>query len=294
MINFHKYAFLDCKKLKRLLEKEEYWLCQYNPIWLFVWSDYYKPEISFRQDFCFIRFMMPEVGMCYYPPIGNGDLKKAYLEMQQDAKENGFEFIVGPVDEQKVSQIQKLGDKLFENPNFATYIYSSDKLSFFKGKEYKDKRKSYERFEKMHPNAVYKPIKKEDFPMVLEFMTVWNEQNKEKYNTPFFYRQLNMIKKCMDHLYELDLFGVLLLDEKQVYGFSIASIVGNVATIHINLALTDVEGAYEELVQCFARTSMLKARYISFEDDMGDLEQRKLKQSYKPIKVEKYFASFKL
>ena len=82
--------------------------------------------------------------------------------------------------------------------------------------------------------------------MVLEFLTTWNEQNKDKYNTPFFYRQLNMIKKCMDHLYELDLFGVLLLDEKQIYGFTIASIVGNVATIHINLSLNEVLGAYED------------------------------------------------
>lgn len=294
MINFHKYAFLDCKKLKRILEKEEYWMCQYNPIWLFVWSDYYKPEISFRQDFIFIRFNMPDVGMCYYPPIGHGDLKKAYLEMQEDAKENGFDFILAAVEEGRVNQMTKLGEKLYENPNFASYIYSSDRLSFFKGKEYKEKRKNCDKFEKAHPNAVYKPIKKEDFPMVLEFLTTWNEQNKEKYNTPFFYRQLNMIKKCMDHLYELDLFGVLLLDEKQVYGFTIASIVGNVATIHINLSLNEVLGAYEELVECFARTAMLKARYISFEDDMGDLEARKLKQSFKPLKIEKYFATFNL
>ena len=104
MINFHKYAFLDCKKLKRYLEDDEYWMCQYNPIWLFVWSDYYKPEISFKQDFCFIRFMMPDVGMCYYPPIGKGDLKKAYLEIQEDAKENGFDFIIGPVGESKVNK----------------------------------------------------------------------------------------------------------------------------------------------------------------------------------------------
>ena len=292
MINFHKYAFLDCKKLKRYLEDDEYWMCQYNPIWLFVWSDYYKPEISFRQDFCFIRFMMPDVGMCYYPPIGKGDLKKAILEIQEDAKENGFDFIIGPVEESKVNKIQKLTDKLFENQNFATYIYSSDRLSFFKGKEYKEKRKNCDKFEKAHPNAVYKPIKKEDFPTILEFMTAWNEINKDKYNTPYFFRQLNMIKKCMDHLYELDLFGILLLDDKQVYGFVLASDFGNVSTIHVIMALNDVVGSYDELVQCFSRTAMLKTRYISFEDDRGDLEVRTQKQSYKPLKIEKYFASF--
>ena len=88
MINFHKYSFLDCKKLKRYIENDDYWICQYNPIWIFVWSDYYKPEICFRHDFVFIRFMMPDVGMCYYPPLGKGDLKQAIEDMEEDAKEN--------------------------------------------------------------------------------------------------------------------------------------------------------------------------------------------------------------
>ena len=294
MINFHKYGFLDCKKLRKYLQDDDYWLCQYNPIWLFVWSDTYKPEISFRHDFCFIRFNMPDVGMCYYPPLGKGNIKQAYKDMQKDAEERGFEFYLAPVPDNMVSAATKQGNKLFENRNFDTYIYSSDLLSFYKGKEYKNQRKLADKFEKAHPNAVYKPIKKEDFATILEFMTEWNQENSDKYNTPFFYKQLNMIKMCIDHLYELDLFGIILMDETKVYGFCIASLVGNVATLHVHISLNSVLGAYEELIQCFARTSMLKARYISLEDDSGDLDKRKKNLDYKPVKLEKYFATFNL
>ena len=263
MINFHKYSFLDCKKLKRYIENDDYWICQYNPIWIFVWSDYYKPEICFRHDFVFIRFMMPDVGMCYYPPLGKGDLKQAIEDMEEDAKEKGFDFYLAPVAESLYPYVSKLSDKLYENRNFDTYICSSDALSFFKEKEYKEKRKLCEKFEKQHRDAVYKPIKKEDFGLILEFITDWNQEHSDQYNTPYFYKQLNMIKKCMDHLYELDLFGIILMDEKKVYGVAIASLIGNVATLHVNLSLDSIPGAAEELMQCFARTTSLKARYIS-------------------------------
>lgn len=294
MINFHKYSFLDCKKLKRYIENDDYWICQYNPIWLFVWSDYYKPEICFRHDFVFIRFMMPDVGMCYYPPLGKGDLKQAMKDMEEDANEKGFDFYLAPVAESLYPHVSRLSDKLYENRDFDTYICSSDALSFFKEKEYKEKRKLCEKFEKQHRDAVYKPIKKDDFGLILEFITDWNQEHSDRYNTPYFYKQLNMIKKCMDHLYELDLFGIILMDEKKVYGVAIASLIGNVATLHVNLSLDSIPGAAEELMQCFARTTSLRARYISLEMDSGDLVERKKKSSYKPVKLEKYYATFNL
>ena len=99
MINFHKFGFLDAKKLRDYLLDENYWLCRYNPIWLFVWSDLYKPEIAFTNDFCYIRYLMPEIGMCYYPPIGHGNIKEGIEELKQDAYDNGLDFNLGPVED---------------------------------------------------------------------------------------------------------------------------------------------------------------------------------------------------
>jgi hypothetical protein len=70
-----------------------------------------------------------------------------------------------------VNSISKSSDKLYENRDFDTYIWSSDALSFFKEKEYKEKRKLCEKFVKQHRDAVYKPIKKDDFGLILEFNT---------------------------------------------------------------------------------------------------------------------------
>ena len=98
MINFHKLGFLDVRKLNSLIENNNYWYHRYNPTWLFIWQDLYKPEIAFTNEFCFIRYLMPDIGICYYAPIGN-DLNKGINIIKEDAKENGFDFYLGPVSE---------------------------------------------------------------------------------------------------------------------------------------------------------------------------------------------------
>ena len=55
MINFHKLGYLDIRKLKAFTDTKNFWLHTYNPNWLFLWSDLYKPEIAFTNEFIFIR-----------------------------------------------------------------------------------------------------------------------------------------------------------------------------------------------------------------------------------------------
>ena len=69
MINFHKFSFLDVKKLMQVFDEKNYFSTFYDPLWMFVWSDYYKFQIAYQNDFVFIKFMMPKIGMCYYPPL---------------------------------------------------------------------------------------------------------------------------------------------------------------------------------------------------------------------------------
>ena len=50
----------------------------------------------------------------------------------------------------------------------------------------------------------------------------------------------------MEHLYEFDLIGIMLMDEEKIYGVAIGSIYDNVAFLHLNLSLHDINGLKEE------------------------------------------------
>ncbi len=290
MINFHKYGFLDVKKLQRYTENHNFWLCRYNPIWLFIWKDTFKPEIAYDNEFCFIRYLMPEIGMCYYPPFGE-NLEKGLQIIKQDCIEHGFDMNIAPIDENMLYRMDKLDYDLKENKIFSSYIYILEDLAFFKNN--KIKKQTIKKFEKEHPSAFYKVVKKEDFPAILEFIEQWR-QSQNVLQDQFYFARLNSIKCLMEHLYEFDLMAIMLQEEEKIYGIAIGSKMENMVYLHLNLALDTVVGAPEELIACFCRNALRYARFLNMEEDMGNKEVKKMLQEYKPYRIEAFYSTFRL
>ena len=292
MINFHKMGFLDINKFNRYLSNSNYWLVDYNPTCLFIWSDYYKTEVAFDNEFAYIRIYVPKVGICYFPPVGTGDYRRAIFNIEDDAKENGLDLNFTCVDDYNKELLEKLGYNVFESVNDFNYIYSANDLAFFEGKKYKAKRNLVNKFEKLYPNVYYRQIKKEDLPRVIQFVENWRISNNKSLDESY-YIQLSVIKKILEYLYELNIVGVILEDGNEIYGLALGSIYGNMAYEHIELALGEVKGAYQEVLQCFSRIVSLKCRYINREEDMGIESLRESKLSYNPIKLEKFYTTIK-
>ena len=266
MINFHKLGYLDIRKLKAFTDTKNFWLHTYNPNWLFLWSDLYKPEIAFTNEFIFIRFLMPDIGMCYYPPFGNGDFAKGIEIMRQDAVENGYDFYIAPISEEYKYEFLNLGIKIHENEQFNSYIYQAVDLSIYSHSKYKKQKQAVDDFRRTYKNAFVKMINKDEFPQVLEFMNDWNVKVKSDTVDDSFFAKLNMIKQAMEHLYELDII----------------------------ITMPGIKGAEEELLSYFARSVQANVKYINLESDKGSKELRKNRESYSPNRQEKFYATFSL
>lgn len=290
MINFHKYGFLDVKRLKRILEGKSYWLCRYNPVWLFIWSDLYKPEIAFDGDLCFIRYLMPEIGICYYPPIGTGNTAEGLKKIRLDCEEHGYELNLAPFSEDMLHSYAALGYELKEIEGFQSYIYACADLAYPK---HKKRIGSLKKFEHEHKNAVYRKIRKEDFPRILEFIEKWNQQDRTMQGNLYF-AGLNSVKHLIEHLYEFDLLSVMLCEEEKIYGIAIASCMDNMVYTHLYMALPDIVGAREFLLLCLSKEAMRYARYLNLEEDRHFPEIRTFLMNCKPLKLERFYSTFRL
>ncbi len=291
MINFHKFGFLDAKKLKNYVENKNYWLNRYNPIWLFIWKDLYKPEIAYDNDFCYIRYLEPNVGIVYYPPLGEKRIEDGIKKIQADAFEHGYDVIFGPVVESSTMKFNELKFNMLENEQYNNYVYVCDNLSQLnKNKAFKNKIKS---FFKYHPNAYYRKAKKEDFPKMLEFIENWRT-TQSTFKDKLFFDKLASIKVLMEHLYEFNLYPIMLEDEDRIYGISIISYLDNMAYLNLCIALMDEDGAYEFLVETSAKEAQLKAKYINLEEDYNDDKIKKEFEEFKPYTKEKFYATFRL
>lgn len=288
MINFHKYGFLDVKHLKRIIDDYNFWLCELDPIYLFIWSDLYKPEICFNNDFCFIRLLIPEVGICYYPPIGNGNLKMALFDIKEDAWENGIDFkIVGIDDKLK----RNFNFVTTPNPLYSNYIYLSDSLALFNNKGLKPFFLKYNKFMKGNKNVFFKLSKKEDFTRILEFISIWQNEDINRSKDPYFYPSLNMLKKVMEHLYELELKCLIIQNENgEIYSISIFHSNNNVGYVHFFLCLNK-PGLLEVTISQTAKVISKSSRYINLECHLGNLDKEKLYNDLKPLKFEEYYTN---
>ena len=288
MINFHKYSFLDVRHLKRLINDNNYWLCQLDPIYLFIWSDLYKPEICFSEDYCYIRLFIPEVGVSYCPPIGNGNFKMALFNIEEDAWNNGIDFKLVGIDE---SSINKFKFKVISNENYNNYIYTIDSLALFNTNNLKKYKQNYQKYMKNNPNTYFKLAKKEDFTRILEFISIWQNDDINRVKNPYFYPSLNMLKKVMEHLYELELNCLIIQNDLgEIFAISIFHINNNMSYIH-NLLCLNKEGLLEVAISLTSKAINNKAKYINFECDLGNIDKRNLYISLNPIKIEKYYTN---
>lgn len=291
MINFHKYGYFDIKKLSNFLSNKSIKLTAYNPYWLFLWSDVFHPEIAFKNDICYIRVSIPDVGISYYPPIGEDvSYLDAIKEIEDDARESGIDFNIGPVDDTLYYKI--LGQKinLIEYKKYESYTYLNDDIAFMKPSKVKKAKKKYDSFNRSHKNSYFKRMEKEDFNSILEFINTWNMETNNGLDSEY-YQILNMLKLSMEHMYELDLIGIILMDDTTIYGYAIGGLFGNTAYIYQLISL-DTDGIKETLVSSFAKTCGIASRYLELDYNHGDSIDDKLKESLNPISVEKYYATY--
>lgn len=294
MINFHKLGYLDVRKLKAYTDTQNFWLHCYNPIWLFLWSDLYKPEICFTNDYIFIRFLMPDIGICYYPPFTTKDFAKGIEIMRQDAEENGFDFYIAPISEEYKFQFMKMNIKTMENEQFSSYIYNALDLAIYPVSKYKKKKQAVDDFRRLHKASFVKMINKDEFKEILEFLNDWNIKVSTDSVDNSFFARLNMVKLAMEHLYELDLIAYEISNGEKIVGILFGSLMNNEGCIHDVICMPDVKGAEEELISAFAKSVQSAVKYVNLESDKGIKAIRKNRESYCPNRIEKFYATFSL
>ena len=277
MINFHKFGFLDAKKLYNYTINKDIWIKEFNPCWLFIWSDLYKPEIAFLNEFVFIRVYVPKIGICYYPPFVSGKIEEGLRMILADCKASGLDYNIFAIDENTNRYLKTMNYKTYNLDLYTNYIYSIEELI----RKYLKKSLAL-KFEKNHKNLFYRKVKKEDFPIILEYIESYHQNHLDDEN---YFKKLNALKLIMNHLYEFDILGIILCDEEKIYGVSFGSFMNNIA--YLELIFTDSEsGCFEECLIAYLNEAYLKAKYFNTSFDMF--------KKYRPIEIANCYSTINI
>ncbi|MBQ9449452.1 MAG: hypothetical protein IJU60_06240 [Acholeplasmatales bacterium] len=280
MINFHKFTFFDIKRLQHLLDGKNYWLNELNPIKIFLSSVNNSMEISFTNDVCYIRIYKDDIGYCYYPPICSvTKITEALDTIRLDAKEKGIDYQLIYLSEEELFNYEKYNYELYEQ--IGNYIYLSSELANYKSFSKRHYKHKINDFSKLHPDIFPKKLVKEDLNDVILFL----DQLSQNKNSKDYFDLVNYTKNLMEHLYELNLKGLVFRGEKEVYGIIICCEIGNLYDVNYLVA---VPGAKEKIIAEFAKLVMNKTKYISLERE-NVLDATLPKE----LRIVKYYTNFK-
>ncbi len=282
MLSFQPLAFAQYEKIKAAFGENPYRTCDYTVGTTYLWRRYFTTavcEVEGAIVFC-ARYL--DGAPMYTVPVG-GDTKAALqaLSGQEDLR---FCFVPQAALSDLLAVFPTA--RVQEEPHWADYLYDREAFVRLSGKKYHGKRNFVNRFQKEYREAALVPVTEGNRTAALDFV-------KRQYAA--FGNKNDMAAAEQDAILELlsakalwGLDGALLTVADDVVGVTVGEKVGDTLYVHIEKADTAYVGAYPMLATAFA-ARYPDARYINREEDMGDEDLARSKESWHPVeKLPKY------
>ena len=170
------------------------------------------------------------------------------------------------------------------------YIYLTEKMANFKGKQYTRHRNHLHQFLSLYrPEGELMSIKY--LPDAMSVLQEWqNDSGSAPDKTDF-----EQCSEALQKIPELALWGTIYYIENEPAGFIIGEALNaDTFCLHFAKASTKYHGIYEFMFNDTAKRLQSQYKYLNLEEDMGNKNLRRTKDSYGPeLLLKKYRISIK-
>lgn len=272
--------------------------CQHSPCSMYSLAEKYGDAVCERDGMLYtLRSRLCDKDFrVYLAPLGEGNLKEAFLNILSDAKRYGKRAKFFTLTEKYADFLKEEFPSRFiieEDRNLAEYVYRTESMSAFPGPKLKKRRLEVNKFWEIYgESASVTKIAPEDFPDLLEFERKWLKQNKETHDMDALEREGRMIEMQLAHFDALHLSGVVLRIDGAVAGFGYGTKLNDTYyDAIIEKGDRDVKHIYKVLRQESVKQCAMDCTYVNLEEDVGVPGLRALKYAYRPeFLLNKYIA----
>ncbi|MBP1612773.1 MAG: hypothetical protein H6Q13_221 [Bacteroidetes bacterium] len=256
------------------------------------WRFLYNTKFAIVDDFLVFKFRAKDK-LAYMMPVGQGDLKKVLLDLEEDARQEGEPFCMLGTCSGVCTELEAIMPGRFTftaDRDYADYIYLRSDLATLKGKKFQSKRNHINKFKKGY-NYQYMPITQDRIQECIDLEAKWCKMNDcDKKDGTGNERQA--IIYALKHFEEIGLTGGILYVNDNIVAFTFGMPINKETFgVHVEKADTTVDGAYTMINYEFANRIPEQYIYVNREEDLGIEGLRKAKLSYQPaIILDKYMA----
>ncbi len=285
MLEFRDVTLADKEWARELLSYSDFIGCEYTFGNNFIWKDAYDNKIARYKDF----YLIKSSGAFFFP-AGRGNLTEVIDVLKDYCKGQGEQLYFSSVPSCAIKTLSELYENELEisaDEDYFDYIYSAFDLATLSGKKYHSKRNYLNRLSKL--NFEYEPITKKNIDECFLLNERWCKDNDVENDVSKMQEQ-DALKKALNNFFELDFKGGILRIDGQVEAFTIGEkLNSNTFNTHIEKANTLIDGTYAMINYKFANEIVKEFEFINREEDLGEENLRKAKQSYKPCFMEKKY-----
>ena len=288
MLEFKPIQGKNVPRLRKYYSKCDYRLCEYSVGIKLMWRQHWHPAYAESHGCLVVLNHSHHFGHIFDYPVplpGVGDVEAALDEIDSWCRENGVAPAFGVVPaEERERLLERYPYTIVDNDRlWQDYLYRAEDLMTFAGRRYSGQRNHINKFRKLYPDAVYRPITREDADKVEafweEFHQIFNKENA------LAKKELCYARKLMRQVGKPWVRAGAIELEGKFIAISLGEICGDTLVCHIEKGLPQYEGVYPAMVQAFAAANAQGLRWINREDDAGDKGLRTSKLQYLPAEL---------
>ena len=170
------------------------------------------------------------------------------------------------------------------------YIYLTENMASFKGKQYLRHRNHLKQFIFSYLSSD-EPISINNLPAAMSILQEWQDDSKLASDKTDF----DQCSEALQKISALALWGTIYYIDKEPAGFIIGEALNtDTFCLHFAKASKRYHGIYEFMFNDTAKKLQSQYKYLNFEEDMGNKNLRRTKDSYGPeLLLKKYRVSLK-
>ncbi len=249
----------------------------------FMWRDYFLTSYALYEDMLFIKSDYGDDYEAFCFPLAK-DREKALSVLKEHCEECDIPLIFCSVTNKEIELIDKVFPKyeIQKEREWFDYVYNSEDMVNFAGRKYSGQRNHINKFKKLYEDFSFEEITDENLGEVKEFFD--NFVLKYDKGTESYREEAEKVREVLNNYAEYGMFGGLIRVKDDIIAMSVGEIVDDTLFVHIEKADIAYHGAYQMIVQQFAKHYVTEdVKYINREDDTGDEGLRTSKLSYHPI-----------
>ena len=254
----------------------------------YLWAPFYEMKYTIIEDMLVFITKEETTSVCIpfaKDEASKANLKQVLLLLEEYFQEINCEFKLHLVTEDKFALLEELFPGKYEivyDRDSADYVYEVEKMISLAGKKLHGKRNHINKFKENHPDWSYEPLSDENREECLEMAEEWKrinlcEERGEKHN------EFCVTRRAVMEAEQLGLKGGVLRAGERIVAFTLGEALNDqMFVVHIEKALSEVQGAYPMINQQFLAHEATEFLYVNREEDTGAEGLRKAKLSYYP------------